>query len=145
MVVESISSTNRIVATESISSALSYLLGFLRNFSNAVLVGHNILNFDANILLHALEKTEMLVDFKSIVHGFTDSLHMFKLRHPGMDSYSQENLVKALLHEEYSAHEAVEDTAMLEKLCTDVSSNEKLESSATVSCIIDKYKYCQMK
>ena len=126
-----------------IHAAVGDLLVFLSQFKNTVLVGHNVLHFDAHILLHALDKTGNLDKFRET--GFIDTLDYFKACRPGMDSYSRENITRVLLHKDYEAHNAVEDVSVLEQLCKDIKLTDMINSSSSVSCLSDKYYFSRSK
>ena len=128
-----------------IHAAIGDLLVFLSQFQNTVLVGHNVLRFDAQILLHALDKTGNLDKFRKCVSGFIDTLDYFKATRPGMDSYTQENIARVLLHKDYEAHDAVEDVSVLEELCKDVKVSDMISSSSSASYAIDKYHFSRSK
>ena len=70
---------------------------------------------DSRVLCNAINKVSdtNLID---IICGFCDTLPLCKEALPGHDSYSQENLVKSILHAEYNAHDALQDCKMLQTL-----------------------------
>uniref|UniRef100_K1QU82 Uncharacterized protein n=1 Tax=Magallana gigas TaxID=29159 RepID=K1QU82_MAGGI len=64
----------------------------------------------------AMNTTCIVVNFdleKMTVHGFIDSLSVFKKAFPGQQNYKQETLVKAVLNTSYAAHDATEDVKTL--------------------------------
>ena len=62
-------------------------------------------------------KCEQWKKFCEVVVGFVDTLPVFKKEFPNRSSYKQDILVKNLLHETYSAHNALDDVKALQKLC----------------------------
>ena len=90
-----------------ISKALDGLMNFITG-ENVYLAGHNIKTFDCHILFNALKLNERVDEFKTKVDGFIDTKLLFKQLKPGLESYSQVNLVN------YSAHDAPEDVVHLQ-------------------------------
>ncbi|KAK3085680.1 hypothetical protein FSP39_007048 [Pinctada imbricata] len=83
--------------------ALEEFNTWLQQFDNPLLFAHNAKKFDSRVLCYAINKVNdaKLVDS---ICGFCDTLLLCKDVLPGHDSYSQENLVKNVLHLEYYAH-----------------------------------------
>ena len=73
--------TRRTVVPESvlpIGQALNQLLQFLRGYENPIMCAHNGRKFDDVVLKTALENTNLVAQFVNIVHGFLDTMHLFK-------------------------------------------------------------------
>ena len=101
----------------SIKDVLLEFIDFLETIQNPVLVGHNIKTFDLSFLFNHLMKCEQWENFCEVVVGFVDTLPVFKKEFPNRSSYKQDILMKNLLHESYSAHNALDDVKALQKLC----------------------------
>ena len=74
---------------------------------------HNCKSFDCRVLLNKLSLCGAVDRLKAVVLGFADTLPAFKEAHPGLKSYSLENLVSAKLSATYAAHDAVADVDAL--------------------------------
>ena len=102
--------------TLSVKDALIGFMDFLKTIQNPVLVGHNIKTFDLIFLYKNLIKCELWKSLVSTVAGFIDTLLVFKKEFPKRGSYKQEVLMAELLHENYVAHNALDDVKALRKL-----------------------------
>ena len=84
------------------------------------MIGHNvnIQSFDIPVLLHQLDRHNVLKDFEGSVEGFIDTLKLVRNVIPKAEvgNYKQDNLVQKLLAENYDAHNAIEDVLSLQKL-----------------------------
>ena len=95
---------------------MSEFIAFLKTVKNPVLVGHNIKTFDLVFLYNNLIKCQLWENFLSTVAGFVETLHVFKKEFPRRGSYKQDVFINDLLHEAYSAHNALDDVKALQKL-----------------------------
>ncbi|CAG2217615.1 unnamed protein product [Mytilus edulis] len=125
-----------------IKKCLNDFISFLEKTKNNVLIGHNVQTYDCVLLYTSLQKCNLLDKFKSTVIGFIDTLPLFKLSHPGLNSYSQTNLFETFMNKSYDAHRADED---VDALCTLVNKNIELnvhfEKVYIPECVIsDKFK-----
>lgn len=105
-----------------IKEALQLFLAWLSDIGNCVLIAHNA-KFDAPRIMYHLQACKLTTAFVAIVHGFCDSLPLFKEIYPGMENYKQETLVSNILKESYEAHNALGDVQSLQKLL--IKSNVK--------------------
>lgn len=101
------------VETETIDSAVSKFLDWLKFYKKVILIAHNGENFDFPVFMTALASVNRASEFCDIVIGFVDSLPLLKKIFPGQSSYKQENLVSNLLAATYGAHNALEDVRSL--------------------------------
>lgn len=104
------------VETETIQTALTNLIAWLKQFCNVLLIAHNGKRFDFPIIVNACQATGMFNDFCSCVFGLVDSLHVFKSIAPKSASYKQEDLARTFLSKEYDAHNAIADVECLSEL-----------------------------
>ena len=95
---------------------------WLKQFTQPLLIGHNIRSFDTRVLQNTLTKTDMVGEMEDVVYGFVDSLPMFRSVF-GKDRkcFSQESLVKDVLGATYEAHNAIEDVTYLQKVVKKMS------------------------
>ena len=109
------------VETTSVAEGLHLFLEFVSQHPNSVMIGHNIQSFDIPILINQLSKHNMMKKFQSSVCGFIDTLKLSRRVYPKAEvgNYRQENLVKKLLGQTYSAHNALADVEILQKLFCD--------------------------
>ena len=84
--------------------------------TKVVLVAHNNKAFDSCVLYKQLKLHNLWSSFCKFTVGFCDTLPFFKLIYPEAVNHKQVTLAKEILGEEYVAHNAVEDCAMLKKL-----------------------------
>lgn len=108
----------RPVLTNSLKEALVSFITFLRMFGRPLLVGHNIRRFDCLVLARVLDEFDLKAVFQAGIVGFLDSLPLTRqlLKHRGVHSFKQENLVKTVLGVFYAAHNALGDVQALQKL-----------------------------
>ncbi|XP_017341680.1 three prime repair exonuclease 4 [Ictalurus punctatus] len=108
----------RPVLTNSLKEALVSFITFLRMFGRPLLVGHNIRRFDCLVLARVLDEFDLKAVFQAGIVGFLDSLPLTRqlLKHRGVHSFKQENLVKTVLGVSYAAHNALGDVQALQKL-----------------------------
>ncbi len=108
------------VDSVTISKCLSDFVSWLKSLNNPIiLVGHNCKTFDAYRLLKQfqLHGTEQLAFFEGIVHGFADSLPLFRKMLEGVcPNFKQTTIVQHILGNDfhYVAHDAKEDAVALE-------------------------------
>ena len=81
----------------------------------AVLVAHNAFS-DSRVIVSALIRTQMFDSFADKIHGFVDTLQLFRMCYPNLSSYSQPNLVSYFLKGQYNAHNARHDSHLLQQL-----------------------------
>ncbi|XP_061195042.1 uncharacterized protein LOC133203237 [Saccostrea echinata] len=124
---------NEEVTGISLMAALDSFLKFLEKYNNIILVGHNIKVFDCPVLFRALESCSMLSRFSRKVKGFMDTKLLFRISHPNLSSYSQQNLAESLLACSYEAHNALEDILVLQKLLELVNLSDDKHKCATFS------------
>ena len=118
------------VATVPIKSGLEGLLAYVKQFPNAVLVGHNVKNFDTLHLFRHILKYDLKDSFTDAFVGFCDTLPLFRQLFPKHKSHTQESLVGDILGSPYLAHNAVEDCRALKEF---VSKTDALPSLLSVS------------
>lgn len=100
-------------------------IDFLKLFGhNIILVAHNCRNFDCIILYNQLLQNNLWKYFCSFVIGFSDTLPFFKQLYPEFQKHNQATLALEILAEKYAAHDALEDSKMLQKLVM-VTGSEK--------------------
>ncbi|XP_069122588.1 uncharacterized protein [Argopecten irradians] len=107
------------VQAVTVSKAIDDLLDFIQRQSAPIyLVGHNIKIFDCPLLFNTLEACGKLSSFleHSEIRGFIDTKLLFRNAMPGLESYTQENLVKHVTGNEYDAHDASADVVALRDL-----------------------------
>ncbi|XP_048829193.1 DNA polymerase III PolC-type-like [Brienomyrus brachyistius] len=106
------------VWTVPLGQALIEFLTFLRGFHRPVLVAHNALDFDAPILLRNLSSFSLCNELTRIIVGFLDTLRLSRdlPECSGLTKFSQEYLVKWFLGKSYMAHDALEDSKLLQEL-----------------------------
>ena len=84
-----------------------------------MLEAHTTHMFDTRILLLHLRECNLIEEFRQKVDGFLDTLPLSRQLYPerkGAGGYKQEALVQDLVKQSYSAHNAIDDVAALEKL-----------------------------
>ncbi|KAJ8249268.1 hypothetical protein GJAV_G00232980 [Gymnothorax javanicus] len=96
--------------------AIKGFLTFLRKLGRPLLVSHNARNFDSRVLDRALDEWQQRAAFLRVTSGLLDTLPLARDLLPGQPSYSLKNLVKAVLGEQYRAHDALQDAKALQKL-----------------------------
>jgi len=99
-----------------IRQALGDFICWLKLFNNVVLVAHNGRRFDFVVLTSALFNCVIFEEFQAVVTALVDYMPVFKSVLKGQDSYTQEILVRNILHEEYEAHNAIHDVRCLSLL-----------------------------
>lgn len=125
-----------------IRSALEKFCRFLSKSTNNVIIGHNVQIYDCHVLLNALEACKMTSTFENHCLGFVDTMKLFKLVKPDLRVYSQCSLVRSILGENYSAHNATEDALALKRLVChcDISRENKERASFSFETTVQSYK-----
>ncbi|KAJ3596711.1 hypothetical protein NHX12_003115 [Muraenolepis orangiensis] len=107
----------RPVPTVPLREALTSFLTFLSSLGGPVLLAaHNGKRFDAPILTRQLRRCSLMQQFQQLGSMFMDTFLLSKNLYPMLDSYSQVNLVKHFLGKPYNAHNALEDSRVLQEL-----------------------------
>lgn len=104
-----------------IKDAIKALISFLKDLPSKkqkILVGHNVKAYDCHVLMNALKNCNMIDIFHDIVIGYMDTMKLFRLSFPSLKSFSQQNLSRVLLGDNFSygAHDALEDIKTLKKI-----------------------------
>ncbi|XP_046408211.1 uncharacterized protein LOC124172766 [Ischnura elegans] len=129
-------------------SAVEGLKAFIQFLSKsergALLVGHNV-NFDARMIVAAIQKANLLEDFMSVVVGFADSCPIFKKLLPGRQSYRQECLFKDIIGESVSLdpHNALNDSLALKMLMShmDINNEHIIKESFSLDSFIRRREF----
>ena len=126
-----------------IKPAMTQFIEFLSRSKNNILVGHNAQTFDSLVCVNALNSCHMLTQFEQNCIGFMDTKKMFKKSHPGLKSYTQQQLLNLLLDIDYEAHNAVDDVINLQKLVENVpvDCQHKLNATFPLSYTTDMLHY----
>lgn len=107
------------VDTVPLSQVFTSFLAFLESFPGPVLLAaHNAKCFDWRVLTRVLQQQfpHLLLQFQRVVPGYLDTLPLSRRINPGLPSYSLPSLVSDFLGEDFSAHNAVEDARVLQRL-----------------------------
>lgn len=99
----------------SADGGLKQFVMFLASSSKPFLIGHNIQNFDVPILIHNLQKYNLVNSFQNEVSGFIDTYKLSKkvFEKSSVANFKQETLVKTFIGIEYDAHNAMSDVTSL--------------------------------
>ena len=83
------------VESTTAADGLHSFIQFLSRFPHAILIWHNIQSFDIPVLLHQLDRHNLLKDFEGSVEGFIDTLKLVRNAIPKAEvgNYKQDNLV----------------------------------------------------
>lgn len=106
------------VSTFTMKEGLSLFIKFLEKSKNNVLYAHNCKSYDSKVLFHALESEQLLESFLGCALGFVDTYILFKSKYPDLEKYNQPFLAAHFLSTGYNAHNAVDDVAVLQSLCS---------------------------
>ena len=130
------------VETVSTKDCLVDFINYLASKESPICVGHNIRSFDCPILVHHLLACELFDQFVDSVHGFLDTLLLYKHLLPQRKSFRQEQLFKDIVGGQYEAHNAIADVAALRGLVeiADVS----LESMESFTFCVGAVKHMMM-
>ena len=103
-------------------------------------------SFDGKHLMKAWTTCGDLEEYHKVVMGFCDTLHVFRALYPDCQSYTQESLASDLLDTTYTAHNALADVHMLQKLASKFVSNDCiLKHSFTLSWLEEYYDFLDKK
>lgn len=109
----------KVVSGEHIQDALLNFITFLQSKKNPVLIGHNIKSFDLHVLFNRLQDFNLFSTFCQTVRGFIDTLQLCRRvisKEEVNNCYKQENLVKMLTGQTYTAYNALADVKSLQIL-----------------------------
>lgn len=98
------------------TDAFQHFVNWLKPFAPLVLVAHNCYNFDSKRLVNSMEKHGIEPALHEVVTGFLDTLPLFRHVLPNLTNHKQETIVRAVLHETYSAHDALQDVKSLQRV-----------------------------
>uniref|UniRef100_A0ABD2X083 Exonuclease domain-containing protein n=1 Tax=Trichogramma kaykai TaxID=54128 RepID=A0ABD2X083_9HYME len=126
---------------------LESLKGTDESNTKIILIGHNVLRFDAKKIKQLAEEFNLYDNFCNIVYGYTDTLNIFKKLLPERKkkklSYSEEAMVKEylLFQNTDKLHDALEDIIVLKKLVEVLEISDKLiiENCDSISSIREKH------
>lgn len=104
------------VSSLPLQGAMQNFLGWLDDRAPVILIGHNFKTFDFPRILRAVDLVKLKTPFQERVVGGVDTLPIFRAIYPEQKSFKQEELVSAILHENYEAHNAIADVKSLQKL-----------------------------
>jgi len=110
------------VKTETLKDSIESFIDFIDSCKSAsskpILVGHNVKNYDVQVLYNSLELVNMVDIFSGHVMCFMDTLNIAKtvLCKQDVKNYKQETLVSTLLGHSYDAHNALADVTALQEL-----------------------------
>ena len=104
------------VQTVPIEEALQKFLEFLKNINKPVLVGHYSKKFHFPFMRFYLEQCDLWEAFLTEVKGFVDTWEIFREKFPGLDSYSQIDLVHTFTDDNHEACSAKEKVKELQEL-----------------------------
>ncbi|XP_058805860.1 uncharacterized protein LOC131672566 [Phymastichus coffea] len=123
------------LATVSRESAILQFIEFLESHKstepNIILVGHNIIKFDALRIEKLTRQFGLYERFTQVVYGYSDTLDVLKKKLPERVqqklSFSETNLVKDYLPQEniVNLHDALQDIKTLKKLIEYVGVTDK--------------------
>ncbi|XP_046395754.1 uncharacterized protein LOC124163015 [Ischnura elegans] len=95
---------------------LCAFIDYLKSFKKVILEGHNV-QFDARMVLAAVNHCNTLEDFGAVVAGFSDTLPLLKKVLPGRKSNAQSKLVEEVLKDfSNSGHNSHIDALNLKKI-----------------------------
>ncbi|XP_046406334.1 uncharacterized protein LOC124171235 [Ischnura elegans] len=135
------------VISGELEEGLCAFIDYLKSFKKVVLVGHNV-QFDARMVLAAVNHCNKLDDFGAVVAGFSDTLPLLKKVLPGRKSYAQGKLVEEVLQDfSNSGHNAHIDALNLKKICEKVFVGEDmiLQYSFTLQSFLKRQEQSKRK
>ena len=107
-----------------------------------VLIAHNGQRFDHALLVRSIEHENFVAKFQKRIHGFADSIPLFKQAFPdraGEGGLKLGNLAKDLLQINGYFHEAMFDMKILESLCSKfIKSSEIKKKLVTFNTFVAK-------
>lgn len=126
---------NKEVSPVPIRVGLSRFIEFLNvdSCKKSVITGHNILSYDIPVLLNALHNCGIANTFYDKVRGICDTLQVFKASSAGLKSYSQVNLYRHFLEEDYVAHDSLHDVIALNSLINHINPDLEIKQKLTYS------------
>lgn len=106
------------VESVSAEDGLRHFTQFVASCAKPFLIGHNIQNFDVPVLMHNLQRYDMLKNFQNEISGFIDTYKLSKkvFDKSSVSNFKQETLVKSILGLDYDAHNAMSDVSSLKQL-----------------------------
>lgn len=116
-----------------LSEALKKFYIFLSSFGRKVILTAHNCAFDRPILIRSIQQTYMLKHFKSVTHGFTDTLPLTRLLtgKKGKGENTLTSLAANFAIDTSNAHNAVQDVEMLQQVVIKLGiTNDDLQSSA---------------
>ena len=132
----------REVETVPIKDCLLDFVRWLRNVNTKViLVAHNCKAFDARRLVRHVVASGIMEEFSQVVAGFADTLPMFRFLYQGkFREFKQTTIVREILKKDYDAHDAIEDSKVLQEVVKVCKCGKKdlLEQSFSVSVVIEQ-------
>ena len=124
-----------LVENISLQRAMIAFYEFLAIFNHkCLLIAHNGKAFDPR-LVRAFQTHGILDMFEKVIHGFSDSLPMFKALYPdrkGPEMFKLGTLAKDLLRITGNLHEATFEVAILEKLCNNFMLIDKIFTNSVI-------------
>lgn len=103
------------VVCHSLQHVLENFGRWLASFEDPVLFAHNCRKFDGLVLCSAMQKVP-IVKLHERFRGFCDTLEFFRVILPFSERFSLEYLVTHVLKISYNAHDALEDSKVLQRL-----------------------------
>mgnify|MGYP003690596629 CR=1 FL=1 len=103
------------VVCYSLHHVLKSFREWLTSFKDPVLFAHNCRKFDSLVLCNAMNKV-LDVKLHECFSGFCDTLDFLRVILPNQEKFSLEYLVSHILKISYSAHDALEDSKVLQRL-----------------------------
>lgn len=104
------------VPTIPLRNLLCNFIDYLGQYHRPILVAHNAMRFDVPLLMRVLVENGLQQRFHQVVFGFLDTIQLSQHIYPGLPSYSLKALVNQFLHQQFDAHNAVEDAKILQML-----------------------------
>ncbi|XP_076453322.1 maternal protein exuperantia-1-like [Babylonia areolata] len=98
-----------------ITRALEAFIGFLGN-EPVVLVTHNTRRFECHKLMHALTACGLKEQFQQAVHGFVNTLPLFKELCPQLKNHGQQDLYRFYMKSDYPEHDAMKNALALQQI-----------------------------
>ncbi|KAK7094911.1 protein PML-like [Littorina saxatilis] len=130
----------------SVTQALQEFLEFLGT-GKQVLIGHNIKIFDCPRLLNPLRACDLIGRFQQAVHGFVDTLPLFRDFEKSLTSYRLSALYQHYFNREFNAHDAREDVKALQDIVSaaKVPLDKMSQHSFTLTYVTDLHDFNKQK
>ena len=93
--------------------AIADFFEWLKQFDNVILIAHNGRVFDFNVLCHCVNAVGLEHSMRQIVLACIDSVQLMRKTCLGLKKYSLSALVDHFLHQEFNAHNAIDDVEAL--------------------------------